>query len=68
VSSFTSPHFFYLFEMTTGRKKLAYGASPEDAYEGLRLRLTAAEMEPVLKETARKITQREIRDHIAELG
>lgn len=68
MSSFTSPHFFYLFEMRNGRKKLAYGASPEDAYENLRLRLTPEEMAPILKETARKITQREIRDHIADLG
>lgn len=68
MSSFTSPHFFYLFEMSNGRKKLAYGASPEDAYQGLSLRLTPAEMEPVIKDSARKITQREIRDHIADLG
>ncbi len=68
MSSFTSPHFFYVFDLRNGRKKLAYGASPEDAYEGLRLRLTAEEMEPVLKETARKITQREIRDYLDQLG
>ena len=68
MSSFTTPHFFYLFDLKNGRKKLAYGASPEDAYEGLRLRLTEAEMEPVLKDSARKITQREIRDIIGDLG
>jgi len=68
VSSFTTPHFFFLFEMTTGRKKLAYGASPEDAYANLQLRLTPEEMSVVLREQVRKITQREIREHIQDLG
>jgi hypothetical protein len=31
MSSFSNPHFMYLFEMTNGKKKLAYGQSPEDA-------------------------------------
>ena len=68
MSSFTTPHFFYLFGMKTGKKKLAYGQNPEDAYEGLKLRLNPEEMEPIIKEDFKKITQREIRDYINDLG
>lgn len=31
MSSFSNPHYMYLFEMTNGKKKLGYGQSPEDA-------------------------------------
>ena len=31
MSSFSNPHYMYLFEMKSGKKKLAYGQSPEDA-------------------------------------
>jgi len=31
MSSFSNPHYMYLFEMNNGKKKLAYGQSPEDA-------------------------------------
>jgi len=48
MSSFSSPHFMYLFEMKNGKKKLAYGRSPEDALDILRLRLTDAEMAEIL--------------------
>ncbi len=44
MSSFSNPHYMYLFEMTNGKQKLAYGESPEDALEILRIRLTNAEM------------------------
>ena len=33
MSSFSNPHYMYLFEMTNGKQKLAYGQSPEDALE-----------------------------------
>jgi hypothetical protein len=68
MSSFTTPHFFFLFAMKSGKKKLAYGQNPEDAYENLKLRLTPDEMEPIIKEEFKKIPQRELRDHIKELG
>ena len=44
MSSFSNPHYMYLFAMTSGKKKLAYGQSPEDALEILRIRLSEAEM------------------------
>ena len=44
MSSFANPHFLYVFDMTNGKKKLAYGASPDDAYESLKLRLTEKEV------------------------
>lgn len=68
MSSFNSPHYLYLFEMRNGRKKLAYGSSPEDAYEGLRIRLSEREMKEILKDPCTRITQRDLRQHIKELG
>jgi hypothetical protein len=68
MSSFNNPHHIYLFAMQNGKKKLAYGPSPEEAYENLRLRLTSAEMKGILKETYQQITQRELHQHAHELG
>ena len=68
MSSFDHPHFLYLFEMKSGRRKLGYGGSPEEAFENLKLRLTSAEVELVLPNQYKKITQREMRDHLHELG
>src|SRR5512143_3486918 len=48
MSSFSNPHYLYLFEMKNGKKKLAYGQSPEDALEILRLRLTEDEMAQII--------------------
>ena len=39
MSSFSNPHYMYLFDMKNGKKKLAYGQSPEDALQILRFRL-----------------------------
>jgi hypothetical protein len=68
MSSFNNPHHLYLFAMTNGKKKIAYGSSPEDAYEGLRLRLTEQEMTSVIKEQVERIAQRELQAHVHELG
>ena len=68
MSSFKNPHHFYLFDMKNGKKKLAYGASPEDAYHILSLRLTPAEMDDILRARYVKISQRELRQHVHELG
>ena len=48
MSSFSNPHYMYLFAMTNGKKKLAYGQSPEDALEILRIRLSEAEMAEII--------------------
>jgi hypothetical protein len=68
MSSFSNPHYMYLFEMTTGKKKLAYGASPEDALDILRVRLTEEEMAQIHGDRFVKISQRELQQHVDELG
>lgn len=68
MSSFNNPHHFYLFAMKNGKKKLGYGATPEDAYENLRLRLSPKEMEQIAKDQFIRITQRQLQAHARELG
>ncbi len=68
MSSFSNPHFMYLFDMKNGKKKLAYGQSPEDALEILRLRLSDEEMALILKDQYVKISQRKLQEHVHELG
>ena len=68
MSSFSNPHYMYLFSMRNGRKKLAYGQSPEDALDILNLRLTAAEMAEIIRDEYLKINQREIHKYIDQLG
>jgi len=58
----------YLFDMTNGKKKLAYGQSPEDALEILRIRLSEEEMAEILGQSYIKISQRKMQDYIHELG
>jgi len=68
MSSFNNPHYMYLFDMTNGKKKLAYGQSPEDALEILRIRLSEEEMAEILGQSYIKISQRKMQDYIHELG
>ncbi len=68
MSSFNNPHHIYLFAMRNGKQKLAYGSTPEDAYESLRLRLTDQEMEQIIPDRFIKIPQRELQKHIHNLG
>ena len=68
MSSFSNPHFMYLFELTNGRKKLAYGESPEDALEILRIRLSEQEMAEIVTDQFIKVNQRELRQYIKNLG
>jgi len=68
MSSFSNPHYMYLFDMTNGKKKLAYGQSPEDALDILRLRLTDEEMSQIRAEKYIKISQRKLQEHVHELG
>jgi hypothetical protein len=68
MSSFKHPHHLYLFAMRNGKKKLAYGPTPAEAYENLKLRLTAAEMRAILPEEFQVITQKELHQHVPELG
>ena len=68
MSSFSNPHFMYLFELTNGRKKLAYGESPEDALEILGMRLSELEMAEIIMDQYIKVNQRELRQYIKNLG
>ena len=68
MSSCSNPHDMYLFEMMNGKKKLAYGESTEDALKILAIRLSGAEMAEILPEVYEKINQRQLQEHVAELG
>ena len=68
MSSFSNPHYLYLFEMSNGKKKLAYGQSPEDALNILAMRLSAEEMAQIQREQYIKIKQRELQQYVPELG
>ncbi|MCB0045779.1 MAG: hypothetical protein KDD92_10135 [Caldilineaceae bacterium] len=58
----------YLFEMKNGKQKLAYGQSPEDALDVLRIRLSQAEMDEILPDKHVKISQRSLQQHVDNLG
>ncbi len=68
MSSFSNPHYMYLFEMVNGKKKLAYGQSPEDALEILRIRLSDEEMDEIIQDNYIKISQRNMQEYISDLG
>jgi hypothetical protein len=68
MSSFSNPHYMYLFEMKNGKKKLAYGQNPADALDILRIRLTEEEMEQIIGERHTKIRQRDLQKYVSELG
>jgi hypothetical protein len=68
MSSFSNPHYMYLFEMKNGKKKLAYGQSPEDALNILAMRLSEAEMAYIIREQYVKIKQRDLQQYVPELG
>lgn len=68
MSSFSNPHYMYLFEMTNGRQKLAYGQSPEDALDILSIRLTDEEMAMIVRDQYKRIRQRDMQKYIHNLG
>ena len=68
MGSFSNPHYMYLFSMKNGKKKLAYGRSPEDALEILSFRLTPAEMAEIISEEYIKVNQRELQQYVPLLG
>jgi len=68
MSSFSNPHYMYLFDLKNGKKKLAYGQSPEDALDILRIRLTDQEMDEIVCEHYIKISQRDLQQYVADLG
>ncbi len=68
MSSFSNPHYMYLFDMKNGKKKLAYGQSPEDALEILSYRLSQEEMDEIIKDKFVKIHQRQLQEYVHLLG
>jgi len=58
----------YLFDMKNGKKKLAYGQSPEDALEILSYRLSTTEMAEIIPGQYIKISQRKMQEYIPLLG
>ena len=68
MSSFSHPHHMYLFALKNGKRKLAYGESPEDALEILGIRLTPDEMAEIVRDDYIKINQRELQKYVSELG
>ena len=68
MSSFSNPHYLYLFDMKNGKKKLGYGQSPEDALDILRSRLTDDEMAQIIAESFIKIHQRKLQEYVHLLG
>lgn len=68
MSSFSNPHYMYLFNLKNGKKKLAYGESPEDALEILSIRLADEEMSEIIPDECIRIRQRDLHQHISELG
>lgn len=68
MSSFSNPHHMYLFSMKSGKKKLAYGQSPEDALDILRFRLGEEEMAQIIQDEYVKISQRKLQEYVHLLG
>jgi hypothetical protein len=68
MSSFSTPHYMYLFDLKNGKKKLAYGKSPEDALEILGYRLPADDMDQIVRDSYKKISQRKLQEYVDQLG
>jgi hypothetical protein len=68
MSSFTNPHYIYLFAMKNGKKKLAYGKDPQDALEVLSFRLTPNEMAMIIPDQFTRISPRDIQQYVDEIG
>ena len=68
MSSFSNPHYMYLFSLKNGKKRLAYGQSPEDALLILSYRLSQEEMDEIIKDDFEKINQRKLQEHVSELA
>jgi hypothetical protein len=68
MSSFSNPHHMFLFDLKNGKKKLAYGQSPEDALEILSYRLAPEEMEQIIQDRHIKISQRKLQEYVDQLG
>lgn len=68
MSSFDQRHRIYLFDLKNGKKKLAYGLSPEDALAILALRLSPEEMATIEKDRFQVVRQSNLRKLVPMLG
>ena len=68
MSSFSNPHHMYVFDMKNGKQKLAYGQNPEDALDILAIRLTPEEMDEIIRDQYKRISQRRLHEFIDNLG
>ena len=68
MSSFSNPHYMYLFSLRNGKKRLAYGQTPEDALEILSYRLSADEMNEIIRDDFTKISQRKLQEVVDQLA
>ena len=68
MSSFSNPHYMYLFALKNGKRKLAYGQSPEDALEILSIRLSEDEMAEIIADDYIKVNQRALQQYVDQLG
>lgn len=68
MSSFSNPHYMYLFDLKNGKKKLAYGKSPEDALDILSIRLSEEEMGEIIRDSYQKVRQRDLQKYVHLLG
>jgi len=58
----------YLFDLKNGKQKLAYGESPQDALDILRIRLSEEEMAEIIPDKYTKISQRNLQKYVHNLG
>jgi hypothetical protein len=58
----------YLFSLRNGKKRLAYGQTPEDALEILSYRLSAEEMNEIIRDDFTKINQRKLQEVVDQLA
>ena len=70
MSSFSNPHFMYLFKLRSkpDKRKLTYGRSPEDALEIVSMRLTPEEIADIDPQDYVKIQQRQLQEYVHMLG
>ncbi len=68
MSSFGNGNHLFVFEMKSGKQKIAYGKTPEDALEILSYRLSHNEMAEILRDRFTRISQRKLYDYIGNLG
>ena len=62
------PNLPEVLTLKNGKKRLAYGQSPEDALQILSYRSTQEEMDEIIREQYEKISQRKLQEHVDDLG